>query len=340
MLSKRQSLVLKAIVEEYVKTNEPVGSKTVCELPEFKDRVSSATIRNDMMQLEELGLLNKTHTSSGRIPSEEGYRIYVEMLLKDNEEDVDDHSYPLIDEIFNRNSTSREQAIKESLNLVSELTNYMGMALGKSSYNARIKKLQFVSLSSRYGVIIMVTDHGYVESKKIIIPDNINQKDIDRVINLLNEYLYNCPISNIDQVLRYRLSVSDIRANLDYYEELMSVFVRTFTDMAQDKYFLSGQSNILNHPEFQDVNKIHDLMEAIQNEELLQVINVNEHGITVKIGHENEIKAMKDCTVITVPYETESGDSGAIAIFGPTRMEYRKVIPLLEYIAKNIKNIT
>lgn len=339
MLSNRQLLVLRAIVEEYVKTNEPVGSKAVCERPEFLNKVSSATIRNDMMYLEELNLLTKTHTSSGRVPSEDGYRTYVKMILNDHDLD-DSESYPLIDEIFNRNQSSREQAIKESINLVSELTNYMGMALGKASYNAKIKKLQFVSLEKSLAVVIMVTDHGYVESKKILIPDNINQKDIDRVISLLNEYLYNCPISEIDRVLKYKISNDMISTSLDYYEELMSVFVRLFTEMAQDKFFLAGQSNILNHPEFQNVEKIHDLMDAIERQELVEVIKVNDTGVTVKIGKENQIKAMQDCTVITVPYETELGDKGAIAIFGPTRMEYRKVIPLLEYIANHIKNIT
>ena len=339
MLSNRQLLVLKAIVEEYVKTNEPVGSRAVCERPEFLNRVSSATIRNDMMRLEELNLLTKTHTSSGRVPSEEGYRTYVKMIINNDDLDYPD-SYPLIDEIFNRNATSREQAIKESINLISDLTNYMGMALGKASYNARIKRLQFVPLGRSLAVVLMVTDHGYVESKKIIIPNNINQKDIDRVIGLLNDYLYNCPISEIDRVLKYKLSTDLINNNLDYYEELMSVFVRLFTEMARDKFFLAGQSNMLNHPEFQNVEKIHDLMDAIERQELVEVIKVSNNGITVRIGKENQIKAMQDCTVISVPYETENGDSGAIAIFGPTRMEYRKVIPLLEYIAKHIKNIT
>ena len=232
MLSNRQLNVLKIIVEEYVKTNEPVGSKAICDLL----NVSSATIRNDMMYLESLGLLAKTHTSSGRVPSEEGYRIYVQMLMNDKDaiEEEDSQTFPLIDEIFNRNQYSREQAIKESINLVSGLTNYMSMALGKNSYNALIKKLQFVSLGGRYAVIIMVTDKGYVESKKIYIPDNINLRDVDKVVGLLNEYLYNCPINQIDYVLREKISSDAIISNIDYYEDLMSVFVTIFTDMAQD----------------------------------------------------------------------------------------------------------
>ena len=192
MISKRQRMVLKAIVEEYVKTAEPVGSKILTLRPEFKLNVSPATIRNDMAFLEELGLILKTHSSSGRIPSEEGYRLYVREILSEHE--GKEMSFPMIDEILERDLISREQAIKESMALVTELTNYASIVMGSASYNARIKKLQFVSLSGRYAVILMITDRGYVESKKIIVPEDISIRDIEKVMNF-KRYFRGCPIS-------------------------------------------------------------------------------------------------------------------------------------------------
>lgn len=337
MISTRQKMVLKAIVEEYVKTAEPVGSKILTIRPEFMLNVSPATIRNDMALLEDMGLIVKTHSSSGRVPSEEGYRVYVQEIL--NERENQNESFPMIDEIMERDLISREQAIKESMSLVTDLTNYASIVMGSSGYNAKIKKLQFISLSGRYAVILMVTDRGYVESKKIIVPEDVSIRDIEKVIGFLNEILEDCPVSQIDEVVREKLSSNTVNSYVDYYDELVSAFIRTFTEMAKDKYFLSGQGKILSQPEFQNINKVKELMTAIEQREIFKEINVNDLGITVKIGHENQIKAMQDCTVITVPYEISDGEYGAIAVFGPTRMEYQKIIPLLEYIAKNIKKI-
>ncbi|HNZ50821.1 MAG TPA: heat-inducible transcriptional repressor HrcA [Bacilli bacterium] len=337
MLSTRQTMVLKAIVEEYVKTNEPVGSKTLTSRPEFALNVSPATIRNDMAELEQYGLILKTHTSSGRIPSEEGYRVYVQEIL--NKKTPEIKEFPLIDEIFERDLISREQAIKESMALVTELTNYAAVVLGAASYNAKIKNIQFISLTERYAVIMLVTDHGYVESKKIIVPEDISIRDIERTIDFLNDILFDCPISRIDEKIKQYLEDDNFNAYISYYDDLISALVRMFTEMVQDKYFLSGQSKILSQPEFQNIGKVQDLLTAIEQREIIKAVDMSERGISVRIGRDNQIQAMRDCTVITVPYELENGERGAIAVIGPTRMEYQKVIPLLEYIAKNIKKV-
>lgn len=337
MISERQKLVLKAIVEEYVKTNEPVGSKTLANSDFFSLKVSSATIRNDMATLEDLGLIIKTHTSSGRVPSEKGYRTYVKEILNNRESKVE--SFPLIDEIFQKELISREEAIKESVALVSEITNYAAIVLGSSSYNAKIKKIQFVSLTDRRAVLLLVTDHGYVESKKIMIPEGIQVKEIERIVNVLNEILYDCPINKIDECIKENMDKDNVSSFLTYYDTFVSALTRVFREMVQDKFFLSGQSNILSQPEFQDVEKVKGLLDIIESQEILKVVSATDRGISVKIGTENVIHAMQDCTVITVPYYLDDGKSGAIAIIGPTRMQYHKVIPLLEYIAKNIKKV-
>lgn len=335
MISKRQQLILKAIVEEFVKTAEPVGSKIISKMKGLE--FSSATIRNEMVVLEEAGLILKTHTSSGRIPSEKGYRLYVKLLLESK--DYKKISFPLIDQIFTNANLSREDAIKETMSKVTELTNYATLVLGASGYNSIIKKLEFVKISENQAVLILVTDKGYVESKKIFIPDSLKANDLEKITKVLNDILYNCPIFDIDRTLNEKIGEENIRDALEYYDEVVGVLVRTFTQMAQDKYFLSGQSNILKEPEFQNPDKMKLLLDALENQEILRVVNLNHDGVTVKIGTENIIEAMHNCTVITIPFEDNTGEKGAIAVIGPTRMEYYKIIPLLEYIAKNIKNI-
>lgn len=329
MISERQLKILKWVVEEYVRTAEPVGSKSLANQPNFD--YSSATIRNDMAVLEELGYLLKTHTSSGRVPSVKGYKLYVSGVLEKKEQE---NNFPMIDEIFRRNETSKDDAIRESMDLVSQLTNYASVALGSSSYSAKIKNLQIVKLSDFSAVMVMVTDQGYVESKKIMIPDSINFRDIEKVIRLLNETLHECPINEIDSRLKHIQNSDEIQKSIEYYDELVGVFIRAVSDMVQDKYFVSGQTNILNFPEFQDIDKVKNIFNVMNERNIFKVVSVNSNDITVNIGNDNQIKAMEDCTVISVPYDNGNGQRGAIAVIGPTRMEYQKVIPLLDYIAK------
>ena len=335
MLSQRQKLVLKAIVEEYVRTNEPVGSRTLSKRTELN--FSPATLRNDMADLEELGYLEKTHTSSGRLPSTLGYHFYVETIMKEKAEQ--DYDFPMIDEIFHRQDLSKEQAINESMQLVAQLTNYATLVLGNSANNQRIKKLQFVALQEQFALILMITDTGYVESKKIIVPEGLSFNEIEKVVNILDEILHDCLVSEIEAKLNEELKNEEIMEFMAYREDLVNAIVSAFQEMATEKYHLAGQSNMLLQPEFQDIEKVKDLFDAIEKKEILKIVKCDENGISVRIGDENEIKALQDCTVITVPYESKSGEKGAISIFGPKRMEYSKIIPLLEYIAKNINKI-
>lgn len=342
MLTDRQKTILTAIIEQFVRTNEPVGSKLLTELPEFMLGISSATIRNEMAYLEEQGYLLKTHTSSGRVPSEEGYRFYVNEILNNKSiKNVDyEDSFPLVDEILERNLLSREQAIHESMALVADLTHYTSVAMGSSGVNARIRKLQFVPLYGKYAVILMVTDKGNVESKKIIIPDMISNDEVEKVIIYLNKILYDCPISDIYERIRNSNEEMGIRDYIAYYDELIAAFVRTLTNMAKDDVFMSGKNNIFSQPEFKDTEKIKEILTTIEDEDFVKAVSFSDNSIQVRIGNENELSVMKDCSVVSVPYELDNGEVGRIAVIGPMRMEYQKIIPLLEYIAKNIKKLT
>lgn len=335
MLTEREKLVLIAIVEEYVKTNEPVGSLALSKRPELN--FSTATLRNDMAALEEMDYLEKKHTSSGRIPSEKGYRLYIEEVMK---RDLNKNSnFPMIDEIFNRPNITGEQALYESMELVAQLTNYASITLGKTAYSSRIKKLEFISLKGNQAVILMVTDLGHVESKKILVPDSISINEVEKVVKVLDEVLHNALVSDIKNIIYDPSLSTSVKEYLNYHEKLVASFVNAFTDMATDKFHMSGRYNILSQPEFQDIEKAKAIFKVLEEKNIVRVINGDTTGLTIKIGTENEVKVMQDCSIITVPYESSDGTLGSISILGPTRMEYVKVIPLLEYIAKNMKKI-
>ena len=180
-MTERQVKILKLIVDEYVKTAEPVGSNNLTEILD----VSSATIRNEMSILEDLGYIEKTHTSSGRIPSEKGYRYYIETVAKTIEEDTD--GYFEFDKIFSNKEAERDFIIKEAINLLSEATNCTAISLGPNAYNSKVKKVQLVQLSSTHGLILVITNYGYVESKEININQDMDVDELTKVIDLLNE---------------------------------------------------------------------------------------------------------------------------------------------------------
>lgn len=336
MLTERQKNVLKAIVEEYVRTVQPVGSQTLIADKRFGLDVSPATIRNEMAALEKAGLILKPHTSSGRIPSEAGYRLYVQEILK---KDKKKERFPLIDEIFARDAHSQESAIKDSVALVSQLTNYAALVLDDVAGEARIKRLEFIPISAHHAVLLMVTDRGYVESNKIFVPEDVSKDDLAKAVSILDELLHDTPINAIDQVLKDKAQTGTIKAYMTYHDELIALLVRTFTQMAKDKYFMSGQSQMMNLPEFQDIDKVRELFASIEREDILKIVPTGSEDLAVRIGSENRVRVMQDCTVISVPYTLANGDHGAIAVIGPTRMEYEKVIPLLEYIAGNLKKV-
>ena len=333
MLNERQELVLKLIVEEYVRTAEPVGSRS---LSKHMD-VSPATIRNEMSDLEELGFLEKTHTSSGRIPSEKGYRYYIETILKNLENEGD--SFSEFDSLFENRDIEREDVIKEAINLLSQATNCTAIALGPNAYNSRVKKVQLIPLKETSALILVITNLGYVESKQITISEDMEIAELVKVIDLLNEILVDTPISQVSEKLHYEIQHQHIKELLKYRETIVDSFIEAFSKFAQARYYLTGQSNMLYQPEFNDIAKLREFLNTIENNEIFKIVETNADGISVKIGKENTMTSMQDCTVVSANYETNEGDHGTISLVGPTRMEYRKVIPLIRYIAKHLSKL-
>lgn len=329
MINKRQEELLKLIVEEYIKTARPIGSKSLCE----SLNCSSATIRNEMSFLENLDLLEKTHTSSGRVPSEKGYRYYVDHIMKPKEltgEDV-----LKLQTIFNNKSLILSDAIVKSMEIISELTNYTSIVLGKSSSENRISKIEVVPLNDTDLVAIIVTDKGYVEHRNIKIEEKISLVEIRQTVDLINKFIVGTPIDEVSMKLEIEVKpkiADSIKQQKAIYDALYNAF-NEFKDETEVK--VTKPSNILNQPEFNDTEKIKKILNKFEDKEFIKSINKqeNEKDINIYIGSETDFD--DDVTIIKTNYIV-NGEEGTIALIGPKRMEYDRVTTLLEYIKKNI----
>ncbi len=329
MINKRQEELLKLIVEEYIKSARPIGSKSLCE----KLNCSSATIRNEMSYLENIELLEKTHTSSGRIPSEKGYRYYVDNIMKPKEltgEDV-----LKLQTIFSNKSLVLSDAIIKSMEIISELTNYTSIVLGKSSSENKISKVEVIPLNDTDLVAIIVTDKGYVEHRNLRIEEKISLLEIKQTVDLINKFIIGTPIDEVSLKLEIEVKpkiADSIKQQKAIYDALYNVF-NDFKEETEIK--VTKPSNILNAPEFNDTEKIKKILNKFEDKEFIKNISKqeNENGINIYIGSENEFD--DDITIIKTNY-TLNGEEGTIALIGPKRMEYDRVTTLLEYIKNNI----
>lgn len=331
MITSRQKLILKAIIEVYVRDAQPVGSKSLTQMPYLN--FSSATLRYDMAQLEELGYLEKTHTSSGRVPSEKGYRYYVEHLVTRDSQVMD--SFPLIDEVFAKNKIAREHAVEEAIHLLGQLTNYTAMAVGPSSNENTIKKIDFIPIGEHDAVILIVTDQGHVQHQNISVPEEINISELKEVIKTLDDLLRNRIISEASDILQAEFAKKEIESFIDYQSQLMNSFIHAFAKFAEENFYLSGVTNVFDQPEFHNVMHVKNFVDMLDRRELVKLIG-NHDGLSIRFGSDLQLIPMENCTVISVPYRISDHEHGTIAVLGPTRMEYSKVIPLVEYIASNL----
>ena len=327
MLTNRQNEMLKIIVLEYIKLAKPVSSNLICD--ELK--CSSATVRSEMAQLEDLGLLEKTHTSSGRIPSEAGYRYYVDNLMELKEMSAEDMLKLQI--IFRNNQLELNDCIKKSLEIISEMTNCTSIKLGKTSHENKLKEIQVVPLNNDNMIVIVITDKGYVEHKNINIT-NISPDEIKKTVDLINNIITGTPIDEVSSKLEFE--VKPIIGNyVKEHERLYNVFYNVFTNVTnKNNVDVVGTRNILKQPEFRDTDKISKIFDKLDDDNLIETVEATDNNIKVYIGRENNID--DDVTVITTKYKTPI-EEGTIAIIGPKRMPYDRVVGLLEFIKENIE---
>src|SRR5574344_70113 len=327
MLSNRQVELLKLIVEEYIKTVKPIGSKSLCK----KMKCSSATIRNEMGVLEDLGLLEKTHTSSGRVPSEKGYRYYVDNIMKPKELSGEDMLK--LQTVFHNKSLVLSDAITKSMEIISELTNYTCVILGDTSNENKVSKVEAVPISDNDLIAIVITDKGHVENKNIVLEENVTVEEIKQTVDLIKKLIIGTPIDKVSSVLEYEVKPI-IGKYVKQHEVLYNAFYNAFSDFTSDPIIkMSGTKNILMQPEFNDIDKIRDIIGKFEDKDIVSNIKEDKNGINIYIGSESEFD--NDVSIIKTRY-TLNGEEGTIALIGPKRMEYDRATTLLNYILDNI----
>ena len=328
MLSNRQNQLLKLIVEDYIKNVRPVGSKALCEILDC----SSATVRAEMNYLEEVGLLEKTHISSGRVPSEKGYRYYVDNIMMPRELNGEDMLK--LQTIVENKSLVVNDIILKSMEIISELTHYTTVVLGKQSSENLVQKVEVIPIDSNNIVAIIVTDKGHVEHKNIYIRENVDPSEIKQTVDLINKLIVGTSINLVSEVLEYQ--VKPIIGNyVKQHEALYNAFYNAFNDFTNENVKVNGTKNILMQPEFNDADKIRNIVSKFEDKEIVKSIKEEENGINIYIGSENNFD--DDVTVIKTKYMI-NGEEGTIALIGPKRMEYERVITLLNYIMDNISD--
>jgi heat-inducible transcriptional repressor len=334
MLTERQLLILQAIIDEFIRNAQPVGSRTLAKKGDIA--LSSATIRNEMADLEELGYIEKTHSSSGRVPSEKGYRYYVDHLLPPQR--LTEEEILKIKSIFAEKIYELEKIVQKSAQILSDLTNYTSIVLGPAFRENKLKRLQIIPINKETAVAIIVTDTGHVENRVVTFPNTIDASDIEKMVNILNERLVGVPLVDLKNKM-YKEVANLLKVHIKNYDILLKALASTIDLKGSEKMYFGGKTNMLSQPEFHDIQKIRSLLTMIEQEkEFYNLLRTNKAGITVKIGRENQVRAMENCSLITATYSIGSEKLGTIAILGPTRMEYSRVITLLKYMTNDLSN--
>lgn len=327
MISEREKNILRIIVEEYIKTAKPVSSSHICN--ELK--CSSATIRNEMVYLEELGYLEKNHFASGRVPSEKGYKFYVDYLMKPKEMTGEDMLK--LQTIFNNQSLALSDTIKKSIEIISEITSYTTIVLGTKASSNKLKQVEIVPLDENKILTIVITDKGVVEHKNLYLPSTISTEEVKKTVELINRLLVGTPINEVSEKLEYEIKPI-IGKYVKQHEILYNAFYDAFNEFTNsnnnDVHFV-GRNNFLKQPEFSSIDKVKEVLSKFED---VNAITMEENnGINIYIGSESEIS--NDMAVIKTKYNF-NGEEGTIAIVGPKRMEYDKVVSLLDYVKNNI----
>lgn len=329
-MDERQKELLKEIVESYIRNVKPVGSQALCK----RFKLSSATIRNEMAALEKLGYLEKNHISSGRIPSELGYKYYVSNLMEPKK--LNGEEMLKLQTICHNQTLQINDAITKCMEIIAELTNYTSVVLGKNSVDNNLQQVSIIPLENNQIIALVCTNKGIVENKKFKIPDTIFMEELIKTCEIINKMLVGTPIDKVSERLEFDVKPV-ISKTIKQYEAVYGIFYDAFNDFARNSsnVVFSGKSNILKQPEYDNIDEIKKIIGKFEDESLVRKIEEKGEGLNVYIGEESEFDP--NVTIIKSKYNI-NGEEGTIAIVGPKRMEYDRVIGLLEYINKELKN--
>ncbi len=333
-LDERKEKILNAIIKNYLETGEPVGSRTISKYTDLN--LSSATIRNEMSDLEEMGYIYQPHTSSGRIPSDAGYRFYVDNLIKEKDKEVSD-----IQEMMIEKTEKMEHMLKQVVKVLATNTNYATMISAPSIMSNRIKFVQLSAVDENHILSVVVMGGNIVRNKVIPIEDPLDNETMLKLNMLLNTNLAGTTPAeiNLGMITQLKQQAGEFG---DIIEEVLDTVADTIKSDEEFQIYTSGTTNIFKYPELSDSAKASELISAFEEKQaLVDLLNDEgeETGIQVYIGDESPVSSMKDCSIVTATYELGEGVKGTIGIVGPKRMDYENVMDNIRNLKRQLDNM-
>jgi heat-inducible transcriptional repressor len=339
MLDNRKLRILYAIINSYILSAEPIGSRTITK--QYDLGVSSATIRNEMSDLEELGYLNKPYSSSGRVPSDKAYRLYVDEILKNKKYNIDLGKKNKIKKILISESREIEQLLQNSAKVLSAITSYTALAISPSLNGAKIKHIQLIPIDEMQLLMVLISDTGAVKNSIFRLNKAIPEEQVNTISNYLNHRLKGLSIDEIGEELSEGImrEIYEYKATID---KIIPIINQSMEDIDNVDLYSDGITKILNFPEYKDLEKAKSFISFIEDKDLVLDLLLNNpvsQDIEITIGNENIYDSIKDCSLITTTYKLGDKTLGKIGIIGPTRMDYFNLINILQLFSVNITEI-
>jgi len=333
-LGKRKLQILHAVINDYISTGEPVGSRTIAK--KYDMGISPATIRNEMSDLEEMGYLQQPHTSAGRIPSDKAYRFYVDKLMKTRKPTAEEAER--IERIYQQKTAEIEKIIEQVANILSDITSYTSVVLGPRLNKVLIRRIELIPIDGQYALLLVVTSAGIIKDTLIRIPDNIDAGYLERMSNMLTKYYRNKTFAevNIKQAADIQM---EMKKRKEFISSVLDAFANNIASKNQSDIYLGGTANIFNFPEYQNIIKAREFLNLIENRDILyKLLNQyeTEEDIMIVIGTENIYNEMQDCSVVIGTYSIGDKVLGTMGLIGPTRMEYSKAVSIMRYVGESV----
>ena len=336
-LDERKLKILQTIIDEYVLSAAPVGSRSISKNPDFN--LSSATIRNEMADLEEMGFLEQPHTSAGRIPSDKAYRLYVDSIM--NRAKLSKDEIKSIRRHFSNKISEVNDVIRQTAKAISSATNYTALVLAPEIEIDTLRHIQLVPLIPGKALLVVVTATGFAKDAIIRIPQGVSTDEMTRISALLTERLQGCRMDRVGECIQTEL-MNEMTDRREFLNGIVDTIDRKISTHGKSVE-LAGAGNMLHYPEYADLQKARTFLTAVEGQETLynMLKRASSLEFTITIGQENEQTELKDCSVVTATYRMGSHEMpmGTIGVIGPTRMNYAKVISVLEYMRRSLGEV-
>lgn len=336
MLNDRKKKILQLIIEDYISTAEPVGSRTIAR--KYDLGISPATIRNEMSDLELLGYLEQPHTSAGRIPSAQAYRFYVDSLIEPGS--LTDNDMALINGWYKERRRSIDDIFQSTAKILSRMTQNVSMVLANKDTSAVFRYIKFLPLDNTHAILCIVTDDGNIDNCVVEIPLGMRPEEMDYLAGRISRVLEGKELSEISDELLSALQM-DVAEDKVLFTSFLQAIKRMNRKQNEQRVFLGGTKQLLNQPEFRDVERVKSLLGILEEEKVVRDLLVagEDSGLKITIGTENKFTGIQDCSMVQATYRLNGKIVGTMAVLGPTRMEYGKVITVMDYLHKYLKTM-